>query len=115
MAKNSPPPKLKLSRLRDIGWELWDPIGLLYEDSKWDDAANRPFADEYDRYLVSAASQLRSGASHEQIAEYLCEIEAEYMGLGEIPGARQRAMAVVAAISADDSIWTSPDEDQRTD
>jgi len=25
----TPPPEIKLSRLRDIGWSKWDPIGLL--------------------------------------------------------------------------------------
>jgi len=111
MAYPSPQPKLKLSRLRDIGWKLWDPIGLLPQDGKWDDEANRSFADEYDRYLVSAASQLRKGASHQQVAEYLCEIEANHMGLGGNPSARLRALAVVEAISADDAIWTYPGED----
>lgn len=112
MANLSPQPKLKLSRLRDIGWKLWDPIGLLPQDGKWDDEANSSFADEYDSYLVSAASQLRKGASHQQVAEYPCEIEADHMGLGENPGARRRAMAVVEAISADDAIWTYPGEDK---
>ena len=69
MAKVSAHPKLRLSRLRDIGWDLWDPIGLLAPDAKWDDEANISFADEYDSYLVSAASQLRRGASHQQVAE----------------------------------------------
>ena len=114
MAKISPPPRLKLSRLRDIGWELWDPIGLLNEDSKWDDEANRSFADEYDRYLVSAASQLRRGAGRAQVAEYLCHIETEYMGLSENPDAYQRALEVVEAISADDAIWTLSDDLKRS-
>ena len=32
MATASPQPRIKLSKLRDIGWRLWDPIGLLHED-----------------------------------------------------------------------------------
>ncbi|MBB4630217.1 hypothetical protein SAMN04244581_04955, partial [Paracoccus denitrificans] len=46
-------PRIKLSKLRDIGWSLWDPIGLLDPESpagRWDDEANLSFADEYDSY-----------------------------------------------------------------
>ena len=31
MAPASPQPRIRLSKLRDIGWTLWDPIGLLQE------------------------------------------------------------------------------------
>ena len=44
-----------LNRLRDIGWTLWDPIGLLPPEGEWDDCANRSFAGEYDQYLIAAA------------------------------------------------------------
>jgi hypothetical protein len=115
MAKEPPKPKLKLSKLRDIGWSLWDPIGLLPQDSKWDEDANRSFADEYDRYLVSAASQLRQGTDPAQVVEYLCQIEIEHMGLGEDPSAYQRALAVVDAISTDDTIWTFSADRKRPD
>lgn len=117
MTKNSPQPRAKLSKLRNIGWELWDPIGLLspggVHSGKWDDAANQHFADEYDNYLISAASQLRRGVSSEQVVEYLVEIETQYMGLGESPSTRERGEAVVAAILADEAIWTWPDEQGR--
>lgn len=105
---------VKLSKLRDIGWMLWDPIGLLgpggFYPGKWSDEANLGFADEYDTYLVSAASQLRRGESREQVVSYLVHIESEHMGLGEGPTTRERAKAVVAAVLADDSIWTWPNE-----
>jgi len=103
-----------LSKLRDIGWNLWDPIGLLGSSGpfagKWSDEENQGFADEYDSYLISAASQLRQGEPPNQVVSYLVHIEADYMGLGERPTSRIRAAAVVEAILADDTIWTVPDE-----
>lgn len=80
---------------------------------KWNEETNRSFADEYDTYLISAASQLRRGAPQEQVTEYLIEIETQHMGLGENDSARERAEAVVAAILADPAIWTSSDEQGR--
>ncbi len=34
MAKHS---KIRLSRLRDIGWSLWDPIGVTSKNEHWKD------------------------------------------------------------------------------
>ncbi|MES0812093.1 hypothetical protein ABLO27_21580 [Roseibium sp. SCPC15] len=103
----NPSPKIKLSRLRDIGWTLWDPIGLLPAGEKWDDEGNRSFADEYDSFLIHAAGQLRRGTPDVDVVSYLIEVESEHMGLGESRGARERAEFVVAAIRrADDSLWT---------
>ncbi|OYU40750.1 MAG: hypothetical protein CFE33_01255 [Pseudorhodobacter sp. PARRP1] len=113
MFEFSPQPRLKLSRLRDIGWEIWDPIGLLLAGSKWSDDANKPFADEYDRYMTSAASQLRQGAPLEIVIDYLVKIEAQHMGMGEGPTTKKRAEAVVSAVLADQEIWTWPDEQGR--
>ncbi len=105
----TPPPKIKLSRLRDIGWSIWDPIGLLGPDQKWDDEDCLPFADEYDSYLIQVAGQLRRGVAEETIASYLVQIEADHMGLGNRRGALARAKEVVAAIQADEDLWTYPD------
>lgn len=117
MIKALPHPRVKLSKLRDIGWALWDPIGLMGSDGffsgKWSEEANLRIADEYDTYLISAASQLRRGEPRKQVVSYLVQIESEYMGLGEGPTSLERAEAVVAAILADDSIWTWPDEQGR--
>jgi hypothetical protein len=112
MTNSVPQPRVKLSRLRDIGWNLWDPIGLL-GSGKWSDAANQGFEDEYDRYLISAATQLREGEPHNQVVSYLVHVESDYMGLGERRTSRERAEAVVAAILADDRIWTWPDQQGR--
>lgn len=94
-------PKIRFSQLRDIGWTLRDPIGLLgVEDGRLDDENSLGFADEYDTYLVSAAGQLRRGTDPERVAEYFLN-----MGLGETDRALG-ARAVVAASLADATIWT---------
>ncbi|WP_371228304.1 hypothetical protein [Roseovarius sp. 2305UL8-3] len=107
-------PQIKLSRLRDIGWKLWDPICLLAPGGpfagRWDDDDNISFADEYDSHLVAAASQLRRGACREQVVNYFIEIEINNMALRENSTTRERAAAVVDAILSDDEIWTWPDE-----
>ena len=117
MTQAAPQPRVKLSKLRDIGWNLWDPIGILgssgHFSGRWSDESNKGFVDEYDNYLISAASQLRQGEPRNQVVSYLVHIESDYMGLGERPTSRERAEAVVAAILADDSIWTWPDEQGR--
>jgi len=102
----TPPPKIKLSRLRDIGWTKWDPIGLLREGQRWDDEDCRAFADEYDSYLLAAAGQLRRGASEKEVVRYLIDIEANHIGLGRTWRAKARARAVVAAIQAAEDLWT---------
>jgi hypothetical protein len=44
--------KVRLSRLRDIGWTEWDPIGLCPPEG-WEGI---PAADEYDGYPVGPAT-----------------------------------------------------------
>ncbi|NNM72507.1 hypothetical protein [Enterovirga aerilata] len=88
-------PAIKLSSLRDIGWREWDPIGLLPPDRHWDE---EPFADEYDRYLLKAAGDLRRGGALEDAVRYLLEVEREHMGLGPGPGQEARAEATARSI-----------------
>ena len=103
----TPPPKLKLSRLRDIGWSVWDPIGLLGPDQKWTDEDCLPFADEYDSYLIQAAGRLRRGEAASDVASYLAKIEVEHMGLGgSFQAAFGHAEKVIEAIQADTELWT---------
>ncbi len=105
----TPPPKIKLSRLRDIGWSKWDPIGLLGDGQQWDDEDCQPFANEYDSYLLQAAGQLHRGATEDEVVRYLVDVEVNYMGLGPTGGAEARAKEVVAAILADEELWNYPD------
>ena len=106
----TPQPKINLSRLRDIGWAIWDPIGLIGADQNWSDEDCMPFADEYDTYLLQAAGRLRRGEAATDVARYLATIEVEHMGLeGPYQGALYRAERVVAAIEADAKLWTYPD------
>ena len=84
-------PKFKLSRLREIGWIKWDPIGL-------NDLEDRP-DDEYDSYLLQAVGRLWNGASEVDGADYLVGIETEHMGLSHKRDVRKRAADVVSALN----------------
>ena len=88
---------LQLSRLRDIGWTKWDPIGLLSQGEAWD---QQPFADEYDGYLLQAAGRLRRDWKEADAVEYLMRMETEHMGLRITPTTRLRAEATAKAILA---------------
>lgn len=96
------PNSVRLARRRTIGWSLWDPIGLLERGASWEAEGNQAFANEYDSYLAHAADLLRQGVSDSDVVDYLAEIEISYMGLGERPDTRARAMAVVAALRTDE-------------
>ena len=74
-------PPIKLSILRDIGWKDWDPISLLTAGEVWD---RKPFADEYDAYLLKVAGDLCRGGSFENAVEYLLDIERAHMGLERV-------------------------------
>jgi hypothetical protein len=87
--------QLPLSYLREIGWQLWDPIGLLPGNADW---REQSFIDEYDAYLLHAAFRLSGGWSVEQAVAYLIEVEAETMGLGLRLTSRKRAEATIQAI-----------------
>lgn len=108
-----PQPRIDIARLRKIGWELWDPIGLLGPNDRWDDESSSGFADEYDSYLRAAAAQLRDGTPRGQVIAYLVNIETRCMGLGMRRDTPKRAEAVVNAILADEAIWIWPDAQGR--
>lgn len=91
--------KLKLSRLREIGWSLWDPIGLReISGDDWRDGG--ACADEYDRYLLQAVGRLRRGETNGDVVAYLEEVEVGHMGLTRSPTTDQRARATVDAIAS---------------
>lgn len=95
-------PKIRLSRLRDIGWSAWDPIGLLEENESWEDVS---YADEYDSYMLRAAGMLRREEPKNSVIDYLVAIETDHMGLSFSDNARERATEVVKRIEGDDQLW----------
>lgn len=84
----------RLPALREIGWSLWDPIGLNNGN-----APPTETIDEYDVYLLQAAAMSQDGASPETIADWLMTIEAEHMALGRQANALKRAARTAEAIS----------------
>lgn len=106
MAPHPIPPKLKPSRLRDIGWSLWDPIGLLGPEQRWDEDEAKAFADEYDTFLIEAAGLLRRGTPDQDVVRLLVSVETAHMGLAPRPDTYERARSTVAAIKGDRDLWT---------
>jgi hypothetical protein len=88
-------PLAKLSVLRDIGWDRWDPIRLNGSEGGW---RRSHAADEYDRYLLRVAGGVQGGEPDDFLVDYLVRIETEHMALTPTPTARARAEATVAAI-----------------
>lgn len=80
-------PRFDIGKLREIGFEQWDPIGVPVPE------------DEYDTYLLKAAGNLWNGEGVEKVAEYLVKVEVDWMGLSLVPGVRERARQVAGAIS----------------
>lgn len=73
-------PKIQLSRLREIGWKLWDPIGLADEHGSCGEGC----ADEYDSYLLHVVSMLCRNCSKNEATTYLVEIASDHMGLSAV-------------------------------
>ncbi len=63
-----------LTKLREIGWAEWDPIGLRASDCP---------RDEYDPYLLRAVTMFRGGSSIADVAAYLDSVASEHMRLGQ--------------------------------
>jgi hypothetical protein len=84
-----------LSRLRDIGFRDWDPIGLLADGEPWKD---HPAADEYDPYLLDLVARLARGAGEAEAVDFLIGIESGHMGLGTTARTRERAAATVRSV-----------------
>src|SRR5438270_10407833 len=91
-------PKIKLSILRQIGWDEWDPIGIRqFDTDDWRTNA----ADEYDRYILHVVSMLHGGQSEADASAYLDWVASEHMGLGPQNSEAHKASAkTVGAIVA---------------
>ena len=82
---------IQLSRLREIGWSKWDPIGLKDEVQE-----SGTLASEYDSYLLHVASLLKHGRSDAEAVEYLTAIATKHMDLSKVN--RKAAERTVDAI-----------------
>jgi len=91
---------IDLSKLRDIGWSMWDTIGLMPDGCTWRDGDVAGFEDEYDSYLQNATTQLRQGVPAAEVVRYLVKVETVFMGLSQRTDTMLRARAVVQAILA---------------
>jgi len=90
-------PKVQLSKLREIGWSLWDPIGLReMSNGDWQDGGT--CADEYDAYLIQVVGRLRRDDPAAEVFAYLEDTEVGHMGLSRSPTTSARATATVEAI-----------------
>jgi hypothetical protein len=67
---------IQISRLREIGWSKWDPIGLKDVVQQSDAVAS-----EYDSYLLHVAGLLKRGHTEAEAIEYLLAIATKHMGL----------------------------------
>lgn len=82
---------INLAKMRDIGWSLWDPIGLKH--------TNCP-RDEYDSYIRKALDMLQQGRSSVETIDFLVAMETEHMGLSPRQDTRNRATRTVEALAA---------------
>lgn len=87
---------VQLSRLRTIGFSLWDPIGLIGPSGKPPSGAEN----EYDSYLMEVVGMLRNGRPHAECSKLLMEAEADHMGMRGRRDVDKRANKTVQAIDA---------------
>ena len=76
---------IALKEVQSVLWEHWDPLGLR-ELARWP-------TDEYDSYAPAILGLIRKGASVDQIAAHLAQIEHEYMAQEPSPFERRAAVA----------------------
>ncbi len=86
-------PKIRLSCLREIGWKLWDPIGLAIDGS----SPHEGCADEYDGYLLQVASMIGRGEPVDEATAYLTGIASERMGISVVDADAASATAQAIA------------------
>lgn len=76
-----------LTKVKQILWEVWDPIGVNGEPDAFG---------EYDSYAPHILNLLQSGASEDQLANALDHITNDLMGLGA--GGHKIAVAALLAL-----------------
>lgn len=90
---SEPAPKIvtpDLLELRELGWQLWNPLDL---------AENRPHVDdEYDNYLLQALGYFNVECSVAEVSDYLSWVERIYMACGDADDTLQRATELANAI-----------------
>lgn len=82
-----------LPKLREIGFGIWDPLGLA---DAWRDGEE--MADEYDSYLMSAFGAAANGRDVEAICELLRRAEIR-MGLADGGTADRRMMIALELLT----------------
>jgi hypothetical protein len=103
-------PDVQLSRLRDIGWALWDPIGLRDANARWSPNdlrlidgqwAGSSVLGEYDGYLLQVVSRLRRGDALTDVSDYLVRTETVdlFGALEPMPTSLERAIATIEAVA----------------
>jgi hypothetical protein len=93
---------LRYTKLRKIGFRVWDPIGLLFFQPDWEDSG---FENEYDNYLLRVAAMLCRNESAKAAEQYLVGIEVDEMGLGMSPTTKLRAKNTIQALLECDQLW----------
>lgn len=97
-------PKLRLGKLRELGWSIWDPLNLLEPGDEWSETT---FADEYDQYLIQAAGRLRREEATNKVVAYIVAVERDVMGLSPSVASNDRAYKLVTAIQQSEDLWSS--------
>lgn len=80
-----------VDRLRDIGWEHWDPIGRRGETDR--------HLHEYDSYLLQAAGLALRGGSAAEVRDYLLSCCVDMGAPADEAAALRTAEAIVAKMA----------------
>jgi hypothetical protein len=91
---------INLSRLRDIGWTLWDPMAVRPPAGLWPDDGE----DQYDSFLVHASTMMNHGRSRQDAALYLIQIASILLGRADV----DRVAAATTANAIADYLQTIP-------
>src|SRR5262245_61143355 len=68
-------PRIRLSRLRQIGWSVWNPLNIDLPDQQ---AWRQVNIAEYDNHLLHIACLLSKGGTQSEAVAYLRSVAEEY-------------------------------------